>query len=151
MGGGIPAQGDAPGEDDDEADHARDVVGEKRRIAEGGAQGGCLRGHHAPWAKDDHEAGPAGEEPAELAMPGDAVAEDQEDLRGEQQHPAGEDDGVHVKDAGRGRSFVEEAVEVHVEAEDHAEPQNAEPDGRGGAVVPRAPGSAYMLDRLGPW
>jgi hypothetical protein len=83
-------------------------------------------------------------------VPGDAVAEDEHYLHCEQQHPAGEDDGVDVQDAGGGRSLVEEAVEVHTEAEDHAEPEETEPDGRGSAVVPRTPGSAYMPDRLGP-
>ena len=41
-------------------------------------------------------------------------------------------------------------LEVHAEAEDHAEPEEAEPDRRGGTVIPCAPGSAYMPDRLGP-
>jgi hypothetical protein len=83
-------------------------------------------------------------------MPCDAVAEDEQDLRGEQDHPTGEDEGVRVEDLGRGRIFVLKMMEVEAEANDHAEPEDGEPDGRGGSVVPCAPGPAYMPNRSGP-
>jgi len=149
MSGGIFAEGEAPDEQSEEAGDIDGVDGEELGVGEEGFPAGDVQevrraGHGGPGTEDGHEAGPSGGEPAHLFVPGDAVAEDEEHLGGENEHPRGEDEGVDEEDLGRGRLLGEEAGDVEAEAGDHADPEDGEPDGRGNAVVAGTPRGASV-------
>ncbi len=102
VGGGILAQGDADGEENEEATDIDDVNGDEgiREWAVGfDLHHDC--GVNADGAHDAHEASPCDEEPAELAVNGYLIFEDEEQLRGEEEHPDGECCSVRMQEQGR--------------------------------------------------
>jgi hypothetical protein len=75
---------------------------------------------------------------------GDAIADDKEDLGGEQEHPDREDDGVEIDNSGLRRRFMKESGKVDAETGEDSSPEQSQPDDEGPSVVARAPGCACM-------